>query len=367
MRTILGRYLFREALQTWAAVTGVLFLILLSVRFARFLGDAAAGELPGDVVLTLLALSSFNYLTVLIPLGLFLGIMFAFGRLYRDSEMAAMMACGIGPRELYVPLLALAGLLVCVLLALTLFVDPWAARRADIVRKNAQLDIEAKAFESGRFQGSSDGKEVFYAERVEEKGRLLYNVFLQSYGEQEVVVVVAKRGMQNVAEDTGRRQIVLEDGYRYHGVPGQADFRIIRFAQHSMLFDQAEPAYQINSPKFMSTAALLDSDDPQAVAELQWRFSTPLLALVLTLIAVPLARSNPREGRYGRLIAAVLVYVVYSNLLAVSRIWLERGTVPDSVGLWWVHGAFTFGALVLLFRQNGLVGLGAWRPRSEAA
>ena len=151
---ILDRYLLWETAQTWLAVTGLLLLILLANNFARFLGEAASGKLPSDVVFKLLALTSVHYLIVLIPVGLFLGIILTLGRLYRDSEMAALMACGVGPRELYRPLYVFSISLAVILAGLTLYIGPWSAQASLMLRKNAEQEAQLGQFESGRFKGS---------------------------------------------------------------------------------------------------------------------------------------------------------------------------------------------------------------------
>ncbi|HLW73749.1 MAG TPA: LptF/LptG family permease, partial [Gammaproteobacteria bacterium] len=97
MIRIVDRYLAKEAALTVGAVTGVLLLILLSNKFAGLLGDAAAGRLPRDTVFTLLGLASIKFFIVVVPVSLFLAIMLTLGRLYRDSEMTTLMACGVGP------------------------------------------------------------------------------------------------------------------------------------------------------------------------------------------------------------------------------------------------------------------------------
>lgn len=364
---ILDRYLFREALETWAGVTGVLLLILMSSRFAFYLGDAAQGRLPGDAVFSLLALSTVNYLTLIIPLGLFLGVMLAFGRLYRDSEMAALQACGVGVRDLYRPLLRLALLLAVVLLALATVVGPWAADKSNIVRKNAERQAEISVFESGRFKQTRNGDAVYYAERVDEAGLTLENVFVQRVerepaapgvvARERVSIITARSGRQEVDAETGARRLVLREGQRYTGVPGDADFSVVGFAEHGILLDVIDPDYATNDPRVLDTPTLLGSDDLRHRAELHWRIGVPLQALVFALLALPLSRVEPREGRYGRLIAAIMVYIIYSNLLGVLRVQLEKGTVDPDLGLWPVHLLFLVITLGMLVWQNGWRGL----------
>lgn len=364
---ILDRYLFRETLETWAGVTGVLLLILLASRFAYYLGDAASGRLPGGAVFTLLGLSVVNYLTLIVPLGLFLAVMLAFGRLYRDSEMVALSACGVGIRDLYRPLLRLGGVLGTALLVLALFVGPWAAEQSFLVRKHAEHEAEVAVFESGRFKSTRDGTAVYYAEHVDQNTLALDNVFVQRvervpaeagkprtsrFGDR-VSLITARTGRQETDPATGTRRLVLRDGRRYSGVPGEPEFSVIEFKEHGVVIDIADPDLASDDRRLRPTSELIAEGGPEALAELHWRLGVPLSALVFVLLAVPLSRANPREGRYARLAAAILVYVIYSNLLGVSRLWLDRGTLAPEIGLWPVHLLFVAGAVALLLQQNG--------------
>lgn len=349
MFATLDRYLLREILSTLLAVTGVLLFILLSNQFARVLGEAAAGRLPRDAVLVLLGLTSLQYLTILVPVSLFLALMLAFGRLYKDSEMAAVMACGIGPGRLYRPLMIVALLAAALLSWLSLDLAPWSAETAQVLRQTAQRDAELGSLEAGRFRSTAGGDTVFYAESVAEDG-MMANVFIQKQEGDEVQVAVAERGQ--LVRDSGQPYFVLYDGQRYQGVPGSNAFRIIEFAEHGIPIELAEPGAMPDDAELRPTQALLNSPRLSDQAELQWRLSVPISALMLAILALPLSRTSPRQGRYGKLAVAVLVYIVYANLLGAARVWLERGVLPPAVGLWWVHGLVLAASLILLLHHN---------------
>jgi lipopolysaccharide export system permease protein len=360
MTRILDRYLLREVLGASFAVTLLLMLILMCYRFARVLGEAAAGELPRDAVLTLLGLTSVYYLLILAPFGLFLGVMLALGRLYRDSEMTAISACGIGPVRLLRPLLMLAGLVAALLAWLALDIAPWAAGQAMLTKRLAQRDAEIGILEPGRFKSADDGNIVFYAERVSDNGTL-ENVFIQRRIGDVVQVAVAARGEQRRDASTGERTMVLYDGQRLEGVPGTTDFRLLSFAEHGIPIRTSELPSTDDEPATRTTAELFASKDVAALAELQWRLSTPIAVMLLTMIAVPLAKANPRHGRYSKLLVAVLAYVLYVNLLGAARVWLEHGRTPPALGLWWVHVLFLIVALLLILAQNNMLGIRAAR------
>lgn len=351
------RYLARETVLTWAAVTVILMLILLSNRFSLLLGDAVAGRLPRDTVFTLLGLASVTYFTVVIPVALFLAVMLALGRLYRDSEMTTFMACGVGPWQIYRPILAIGMVLAVVLALLSFEVEPWSARMTDLIRSYGRHNAQVGSFASGSFKQDQQGRGVLYAAGVSNGGRELRDVFMAGPNSERQDVVSAASGTRVVNGDQGAGTLVLHNGYRYEGVPGQADFRVVKFGEYRIRLSPGAPAAGPESYSAMPTPALLRHLTPEALSEFQWRLSVPLSALLLVFLAVPLARTSPRQGRYGRLFIAILAYVVYSNLLGVARVWLQRSLVPAAIGIWWVLALLLIAALVLLHQQYGWRGL----------
>ena len=357
MTSIVDRYLARETVLTWVAVTVILMLILLSNRFALLLGDAAAGRLPRDTVFALLGLASVTYFIVVIPVALFLAVMLALGRLYRDSEMTTFMACGVGPWQIYRPILSITAVLAMVLALLSLQVAPWAARMTDLIRSYGRHSAQVGSFVSGSFKQDQQGRGVLYAAGVSAGGRELRGVFMAGPNGEREDVVSAASGTRIISGDEGAGTLVLQDGYRYDGVPGKADFRIVKFGQYSIRLSPGAPAAGPESYSSMPTPALLRNATPDALSEFQWRVSVPLSALLLVFLAVPLARTSPRQGRYGRLFIAILAYVIYNNLLGVARVWLQRSLLPAAIGIWWVLALFLVAAVALLYQQYGWRGL----------
>lgn len=352
---IIDRYLVKEVAQTLLAVTVVLLLIVVSNRLVDYLADAAEGKLPGSVVFTLLGLKTVGYFGLLIPLALYLGIMLGLGRLYRDSEMAALAACGVGTARIYRALLILGLPLIAALAALSLYVSPKAAELSYEIQDRAKKMLELSVLSPGRFRESPDGRHILYIERLSEDRRSVRNVFAHTQTEEGAQgILSSEKAHQYVDPDTGDRFIVLVNGYRYEGVPGQADFRIVQFEKHAVRIEENARETVRYKHDARPTVALWKSSEPSDRAELQWRLSVPLSAALLAFLAVPLARVNPRQGRYGRLFVAIVVYVVYVNLLSVTQVWTERGAIPAFVGLWWVHALVAVLAVALLVRQAGL-------------
>ena len=357
MLRVLDRYIFREIATTWLAVTLVLLMILLTNQFARVLGEVAKGKLPKGAAMDVIGLSAVQYLTVLVPIGLFLSIMLALGRLYRDSEMPAMMACRVGPSGVYRPLVWLTLPLVLGVAWLAIDLGPRALQTVERIGAEARREADLASIEPGRFTVFGPNNAVVYGERVTADG-FMENVFLQRFveddaGEANVVeVVVAERGEQVDSDDPDIRFLVLHNGRRYEGVPGTAQFRVVEFAEHGIPYRLPSLEPPELEPREMAVANLLRSADPLHRAELQWRIGVPLSTVILAIFAVPLSRSQPRSGRYGRLALGLLVFIIYFNLLSAAKAWVEKGEVDPSLGLWWVHALFLLLALILLAVQN---------------
>ncbi|WP_028081369.1 LPS export ABC transporter permease LptF [Solimonas soli] len=357
MKGVLGRYLLREAGIAWFGVTLVLLAIMLSTRFARFLADAAAGELPQNLLLQVAALSSLQYLVLLIPVSLLLAVMMALGRLYQDNEIAAMTGCGVGLWALYRPFLLL-GTALAVLTALLAFqVGPWAGRTGEYLTKNAARFIKYNPFEPGRFKSLGDDRAVVFTERMSTNGDTLENVVAQIAEPKASSFVTARRGTQAVNADSGMRRITLADGYRYIGEPGTTQFDVVRFDTLTTNIRPPEFLYTASKRKIQPTSQLLGSDDPRDRAELQWRISAPIAVFVLALFAVPLSYVRPRQGRYGKLVIGIVAYLVYSQLLGIAQSWVAKDKPIGVLGLWWVHVLMLLIALLLIGRQQNWFGL----------
>ena len=331
----------------------VLLAILLTNQFARVLGDVAKDKLPKDAIFQIIGLTAVQYLTILVPIALFLAVMLALGRLYRDSELPAMMACSVGPADIYRPLLWLLIPLALVVGWLATEIAPTALTEIERIAVEAARQADLSSIEAGRFTASSRERAVVYAERVTGPGAV-EGVFVQRAEDDDIEVVIAERGEQVESDDPGTRYFVLHNGRRYQGVPGTAEFSVMEFAEHGIPYDLPDAEEPELEPRAMKTADLIRSQTNEELAELHWRIGIPLATLVLSILAVPLSRSQPRQGRYGRLAIGLLVFIIYFNLMSAAKAWVEQGVVPSAVGLWWVHGLMLGFALMLLALQNGI-------------
>jgi len=352
MLRILDRYIFREIFWSWLGVTMVLLLVLLTNQFARVLGDVAKGDLPRSAAWQVIGLSAAQYLTILVPIGMFLAVMLALGRLYRDSEMPAMMACRVGPSSVYRPLLLLLVPLAIGVAWLSVDLAPRALQAIERIGAEARRQADLASIEPGRFTGIGPGDAVVYGESVSDAG-VMENVFLQRrVGDGDVEVVVARRGEQVLTDDPDLRFLVLHEGKRYEGIPGTPRFRVVEFAEHGIPYRLPSLNPPDPRPRAMRIQRLVQSREPEHIAELHWRIGVPLATIILSILAVPLAKTQPRAGRYGRLAVGLLVFIIYLNMMSAAKAWIEQGAIAPYLGLWWVHGAMLMLALGMLAAQN---------------
>lgn len=348
---VIKRYLFREIAQSFGGVLGVLMLIFVGHRFIRYLRDAAAGDLSNDVIAQLLGLSLATGLVYVLPIAFYLAVLLAFGRLYRDSEITAMAASGIGlPRLLQ----ATAGYSVgfaAVALALSLYVSPKAWGQIKELQRRAQQEANITAIAPGRFK-EIGGDRIFYAAGVSEDRRYAQTVFVRMLDDTRPLILFAQRGRIEREPGSGDRVVIMEDGHRYDGEPGQENFTITDFRTHAVRLEDNTTEDVTRHKDAIPTLALLASREPRDRAELQWRLSLPLSVLLLGPLAVLLSRTSPRQGRYAKLFYAILVYFIYNNLMGIARELVEQGKLSPAIGIWPVHLAMALLVVVAFLYQN---------------
>lgn len=346
-------------------MTAVLFLVYLSNRFVRYLADAAAGSMSADLLAALLGLKALTSLPVLIPLAFYLAVLLGLGRFYRDSEMSALASCGIGLDSMLRGVLRLAIVCAIGVGAVTFYAVPWAQDRSLLLQDRAEASADFSGIASGRFKESKQTDLIFYTENLSRDRQKMDNVFAWGELEGSTHVLSSESAYHTFNEQSGDRFLVFVNGYRYEGVPGTGAFKVIRFGEYGVKIKQPVSGGSLSRLAGRSTYELWHSDGVEEWTELHWRISMPLSVIILSLIAVPLSRVDPRQGRFARIFSAILVYVVYSNMMGVGRSWLEREVVPIWVGLWWVHlvGIVLFVALWTQQFGTAWVLRGMWQAR----
>jgi lipopolysaccharide export system permease protein len=350
------RSLLREFANLAVAVFLSLFLIALTTRLIRLLGQAAGGKIPSDAVVAFLGFSALNVLPALLSLTLFITILLALTRSWRDSEMVIWFNSGQSLASWVKPVLVFAAPLVFLIALLSAFISPWSAQKAEQYRSRLDSRDDISRVDPGAFGESRNKERVFFVESVSGDKTSVQNVFVNSTQHRRTGVMMSERGFTEYAPN-GDRFLVLQSGRRYEGTPGEADFRVMEFERYATRIQTKEGDEPAATQKSLSTMALIENPSRTNLGELLWRIGMPLSALILALLAIPMSFVNPRAGRSVNLLLALLAYMIYSNLISVSQARVVQGKLTFATGWWLVHGVMLLIMVGLFAHRMGLLRL----------
>ena len=366
--------IFKSALRRELSfTTGGVFLVLVTIMVTtlviRILGYAANGTVNPEDAIVLIALATLGYLAVLLTVSLFVATLIVLVRWYKDSEMIVWFASGLSISNLIRPILQFATPLIIVIALLALFVWPWANRETTLISQRFQQRDDVSMVSAGQFKESARAERVFFIEELDVDKSEVKNIFVADNKNGRLSIAVASTGFIQNAEG-GEKSIVLRNGRRYEGHPTEPDFRILEFNDYTTKIRSKEALAPAPRDREKTISELLNDSNPNAVnanrAELLWRIGLPLMALGLVLIAIPLAYVNPRLGNYTAMFYAVLIYLIYSNLLNLTQNFVAQGKFSVFVGIWPIHLLALFIATILI-RNRINPSVKWWRRQLPAA
>lgn len=355
---LIFRYLAKEVFITLVALTAILMLIFMSNQFVRYLNRAAMGQLPGIIIMKLMMLELPNLMGLLLPLGFYVALLVAYGRLYAESEMTVLQACGYGPSQLLKHSLIMASVVGVIVTVIMVWASPIIHTERTKLLKTTGVQTLIQLIVPGRFQADPSGGKIFYVESMSRDHTKAQNVFLarSAFKGPHLVwdILWAEKAFAETDPKTKEDYIVLEKGKAYQGVPGLANYQIADFNQFKARLPHQKIEGVEDDLRTASFTSLLpfNNVDRSKAAELQWRIAVPIMVFVLTLVAVPLSRVNPRAGKYAKLLPAIVLYIIYANFIFISRDWLVAGKIPTWVGFWWLHLAVALLGLLLIWRNR---------------
>lgn len=354
---LIFRYLSKEVFVTLVSLTSVLLLIFMSNQLVLYLNRAASGQIPGVFVMKLMMLELPNLLSLLLPLGFYVALLVAYGRLYAESEMTVLQACGYGPGRLLKHSFIMASVVALLVLIIMLWGSPLISTARATLMRTTGIQTLIQTISPGRFNAVPGGPQIFYVESMSRDHTVAENVFFAQStpknNEEQWDLLWAEHAFAQTDKNTFEDYVVLENGHKYQGVPGQADYQVAHFTTYKARLPH--PTVSIKEDlRTIRTAQLwpLNNPNPAKAAELQWRFSVPLMVLTLTFVGVPLSRVNSRSGKYAKLLPAIVLYIIYANLMFIARDWLAVGKTPLWLGMWWIHVLVLLVGLLLLWRNQ---------------
>jgi lipopolysaccharide export system permease protein len=368
---IFKRALQRELASVAGATFTVLFTILVTWTLISILGRAAGGKVASSDILALIGFSVLNYLPTILILTSFISVLAAITRSYRDSEMVVWFASGQSLARWIAPVLVFGLPIVIVVGLLSMVAMPWGQLKSNEFTERFQKREDLQRVAPGQFRESAATNRVFFVEGSSGRAAtVVQNVFVNTVENGMTSTVVAKEGHID-QDDKGGRFLVLSHGRRYQGVPGQADFQSMEFERYRMRVTSQTPVVGDIKVEGLSTRALLALRHNQyADAELQYRMSSPIMCIVLMLLAIPLGFVNPRAGSSTNLILAILIFFTYLNLSKAMEASVKQGKLAFGMAWWPLHVALLLVALALFtwrltihHRWHPAMVLGAWKRR----
>ncbi len=347
--------LFKRALLQELVITATgAFVILAGIVVAQRTGFlirlAAKGILPNDAITTMLGFNMVKFLPMLFSLTLFLAVLMTLSRWYRDSEMVIWFSAGLSINKWIKPVLTFTIPVVLVIAVLSLYIMPWATNKADEFRLELKSRDDLATISPGVFKESKHADRVFFIESFDALGNVVKNIFVQSKQQDKLGIIVASQGSR-YEEENGDQFLLMENGRRYQGIKGGAEYSTTEFEKYAIRVEAAEVVAEPPSTQAISSEELMTNPNPTNSAELQWRLAIPISALILTLLAIPLSSLDPRAGRSANFVMALVIYMIYNNLLSIMQAWVTQGKVSELIGLWPVHGIFAALTAYMLYRR----------------
>lgn len=330
-------------------LTGFALLILLVSAFNAgvLLRDAAYSRIPFSQVLTIIGLRDLIAAEVLLPTSLYIGVLTTLNQWHRNREAFALYGAGVLPTRAARPVWLIALIVSAFVAGLSWYARPWAF--AESYRLDAAADeLSTAAMQPDRFY-TFGGSVVLSAAVIDRAADEMHGVFVETTGPQEIRVIRAESGRIHGADGNRRQYIELRNGISYSISESSRADRTTSF-DGLVYYAPGQATINVeNKRRALSTAALINTTEPKERAEFQWRLCLPLIALLMTFIAVEIARALPGSSPYPRFLAGIGVYTIVFNLAAVGRTWVENGRVAPIPGMLWVP-VFT-ALLYVLVRQ----------------
>lgn len=349
--TVVDRMVSLDLAKTLGSILLVLVIIIVSRKFMGILTKAIEGQVSTDTLFQLLGLKTLAATAILIPPSTFMAILTVIGRMYRDHEMSVLASAGAGAKRMYralsftiLPVALLSGWMA-------LEVMPWSEGKAQALMKRDEETADVRGIKPGRFNEFSSGDVVLYAEEMDTE-QVMHRIFVQNRQADNTALVIADRGHLEKSE-SGDDFMVLYDGTRYQGTPGAGDYVISQFDEYGVRISGPESESAALKREAEDTRQLLIHGTPKELAELQKRLAVPLGVMALAILAVPLARMAPRQGPYGNVFSAFLIYILYENAQKITQGMLMTQKIPAWASYALIYGLLLAMTLALFLRNLG--------------
>jgi lipopolysaccharide export system permease protein len=341
----------KELLTNSISALLILISIVMTQRITVYLRFASKGYIPNDSIKTILGLNFIKYSPLLLSLSIFLAVLLTLSRWYRDREMIVWLSSGMSLAKIIRPITSFAVPAVIMVAFLSLFLNPWAIRTADQFKSQLKSRDELSTVNPGTFKELKSSDRIFYVESFDELGSVFKNIFVQTKQHDKLGIMIANNGHREIS-NKGDNYVILQKGARYEGVPNTKEFSTTEFEQYGILMGQQQVEPYMESIDSKKLSDLLKSNALEDRIEFQWRIASPIACILLVFLAIPLSFTNPRAGRSLNIIFAVLIFIIYNNLLAIMNTFITLKKVSVTIGFWPIHLIFLLTAIYLIYKRS---------------
>lgn len=332
---IIKRYVTREISRPFLVIVGICGVIFTSYTTAVILNDVAAGLISPGTVARLVLIKLLIAMEILLPISLYFGVVFGLGRLHSDGEIVALSSSGVGEARILAIILRFSLLIALLVACVSLFARPWAYQQQYQVRAEVAAKFDIEDLEAKNVLVGSGSDYAFFAATVDHLSRSAGEVVVQVSKAETMQIIVAERLFQPPREEAGPLVFVFEEGAVYRLDREGSNDLIGKFGTLRLTLAAPESRIIGYKSKAQGITALSGSARPKDLAEFQWRLSTPVATVLIALLALPLSRGGPRQGRFTKALLAVIAYAVFFNLMSFAKNLVQEGLVGAIPGLWW--------------------------------
>jgi len=346
---IFEQSLQRELSRTFTATVVVLVTIVMTMMLIRTLGLASKGSVNPQEVFLVMTYSVMGHLPTILTLSLFITLVSTLSRIMRDSEMIIWLTSGQSVLSFLRPLFSFSTPILITIAVMALLVWPWTNGQMQDLRDRFEMRGDLERVTPGQFQESSNGKRVFY---IDKDGSVTgsKNIFIASFEANKQIITSARNGRIEVRG--ADKYLILDQGQRLELDPIRESIKLTEFQQMGTSIGGSHLDAQLQQPKALPSLTLLQNPKPEHLGELAWRLSLALAAINFVVLALALSNHNPRTGRGGHLMFALLTFVIYYNLINAAQVWIGSGRMGMLTALIALHGAALAIGMIWLARRQ---------------
>ena len=359
----IAKYVIRNLSIYFIAISFIIGLVVVGNQFVLTVQESIERGIPVQELIPLISFNMIRDIPIILVLSIFLAIIITISQLYKNSEAIVMNSIGLGDKSFLSIILPFASILFLFVLFLTVYAVPWAKYEKTLAEEETKNASEFSFISEGKFESFKQGEIVFYASDTISNDvngdQKMEEIFIYSSDNDNPIIVLASKATKYIDNLSKSIYLRLEDGVRYHGLPGSKNINILDFELYDLEIvsgDVQKKLYTSKAIEEKSTLGLFRDGSLQATAELQWRFSLPISILVLSVFGVYLGKTSPRGGKGINILIGIILFMLYNNGLLVAKNSIENGLLNPLIGMWMIH-LLAILLLILLyqFRQGKII------------